>query len=149
HMIQMSILYFIIPPIFLLGIPEPLFQQLGKITIIKKARTFIFSPVITLSIFAVLFLLYHLPFVLNILSQYPFAHTIYDILLFILAFHMSCPVAAPGVKHRFTNRKRKRYVFLSGLILMPACLLFIVNALMDGLNHPFLTEMTAERCLPS
>src|SRR5699024_9441065 len=38
HMIQMSILYFIIPPIFLLGIPEPLFQQLGKIPIIKKAR---------------------------------------------------------------------------------------------------------------
>jgi len=149
HMIQMSILYFIIPPIFLLGIPEPLFQQLGKIPIIKKARTFIFSPVISLSIFAVLFLLYHLPFVLNILSQYPFAHTIYDISLFILAFHMWWPVAAPGVKHRFTNRKRKRYVFLSGLILMPACLLFIVNAFMDSMNNPFLTEMTAELCLPA
>src|SRR5699024_2471218 len=79
HMIQMSILYFIFRPIFLLEIPEPLFQQLGKIPVIKKARTFIFSPVISLSIFAVLFLLYHLPFVLNILSQYPFAHTIYDI----------------------------------------------------------------------
>src|SRR5699024_8106753 len=135
HMIQMSILYFIIPPIFLLGIPEPLFLQLGKISIIKKARTFIFSTVISFTIF-VLFLLYHLPFYLNILSQYPFAHTIYDISLFILAFHMWWPVAAPGVKHRFTNRKRKRYVFLSGLILMPACLLFIVNAFMDGMNNP-------------
>src|SRR5699024_1888840 len=87
-MIKMSILYFIIPLIVLLGIPEALFQQLGKIHMIKKARTFIFSAVIALSIFAVLFLLYHLPFVLNILSQYAFAHTIYDISLFILAFHM-------------------------------------------------------------
>src|SRR5699024_5259569 len=111
HMIQMSILYFIIPPIFLLGIPDPLFQQLRKIPIIKKVRTFIFSPVISLFIFAVLFLLYHLPYVLKILSQYPVGHTIYEISLFILAFHMWWPVAVPGIKHRFTSSKLNRYVF--------------------------------------
>src|SRR5690625_4457397 len=55
HMIQMSILYFIVPPIFLLGIPEPLLQRLGKTLVFKKASTFIFSPVISLSIFAILF----------------------------------------------------------------------------------------------
>src|SRR5699024_12305552 len=90
HMIQMSILYFIIPPIFLLGIPEPLFQQLGKIPIIKKVRTFIFSPVISLSIFAGLFLLYHLPFVLIILFHSLFAHTVYVISLFFLFFYFFC-----------------------------------------------------------
>src|SRR5699024_5776324 len=110
---------------------------------------FIFSPVISLFIFAVLFLLYHLPFVLKILSQYPVGHTIYEISLFILAFHMWWPVAVPCIKHRFTSSKLNRYVFLSGLILMPACLLFIVNAFMDGMNNPFLTELTAELCLPA
>src|SRR5699024_10656873 len=59
------------------------------------------------------------------------------------------PVAAPGVKHRFTYSKQKRYVFLSGLILMPACLLFIVNAFMDGMNNPFLTELTTLLSLPA
>src|SRR5699024_5347963 len=68
HMIQMSILYFIIPPIFLLGIPEPLFRQLGKVPIIKKRRTFIFSPIISLFILSGLFLLYYFLFFLIILS---------------------------------------------------------------------------------
>ena len=42
HMLQMSLLYFIIPPLILAGIPERLFEKLLKIPIIKRAERIFF-----------------------------------------------------------------------------------------------------------
>ncbi|MBY7145067.1 cytochrome c oxidase assembly protein [Virgibacillus sp. NKC19-3] len=36
HMIQMSLLYFIIPPLILLGIPDSIFKQVYQLPMIKK-----------------------------------------------------------------------------------------------------------------
>lgn len=32
---------------------------------------------------------------------------------------------------------------------MPACLLFIFSAIIDGVNNPFLTQLTAHLCIPT
>lgn len=148
HMIQMSILYFIIPPLTLLGIPESMFSQMLEFQKIQKIPRSFFLAKQALYIFAFLFLIYHLPFVLNILSQSPHLQNGYLSLLFILSFGMWWPIASPDPKQRLGKGHMKRYGFLNGLILMPACILFILTALIEAGSNPFLTQMTAHLCLP-
>ncbi|AZU63948.1 hypothetical protein CHR53_23335 [Neobacillus mesonae] len=140
HMVQMSILFFIFPPLCLLGIPVRSFR---KISAAGVANIFP-KPMAALSVFAVLFLLYHVSAVLTFLSQHPAIQNSYLLVLLVLAFRMWMPIAVPD----HTNAKKKRFAFLSGLFLMPACLLFIVNAWMGGGNTPYLAQMTAALCMP-
>jgi len=128
HMIQMSILYFIVPPLFLLGIPERLIRW-----------NFIFFASFALVSFAVLFFLYHMPFVLQTLYQFSLLHKGYTALLFILAVFMWWPIVM---------RRNKRFALISGLLLTPACLLFIVNGIMGGISNPFLQGLALNLCLP-
>lgn len=148
HMFHMSILYFIIPPLLLLGIPEPLFQQIGRHPIIKTGSKLFLPPMIALSGFAVLFLMYHTPLVLEGLSQSPFLRDGYTFVLFLLSFSMWWPLTAPDPKQRLDRKRKKRFAFWSGVFIMPACLLFIFNAFLSGMNNPFLSETTAHLCLP-
>lgn len=148
HMIQMSIIYFLIPPLFLLSIPQSLILQVRKTPGLRKESKYLLSPTVALCIFALLFLLYHLPFTLKVLSYYPFVHTLYSICLFFLAMFMWWPVATHHANRRISKLQRKRFVFLSGLLLMPACLIFIINGLMSGMSNPFLDEITASLCVP-
>lgn len=149
HMIQMSILYFIIPPVFLLGIPEPLFQKIRKIRFVRGVSKFFLPPMISLIVFAVLFFIYHLPIVLNVILEYSFLHNGYMLLLIALSFSTWWPLASPDPKQRYCKGQRKRYAFLNGMILMPACLLFIFSAFIDGVSNPNLMQLTLELCLPS
>ncbi len=148
HMIQMSILYFIIPPIILLGITECIYLQIVKIPIIKGLSKILMSPRIAHYIFAGLFLLYHLPFVLNVISQSNYLQNGYLLVLFLLSFAMWWPIVAPDPNQRLSRGHMKRYAFLSGLILMPARMLFIVTALVDAGENPFLSQITAHLCIP-
>ena len=149
HMIQMSILYFVVPPILLMGIPSTLFHRILKIPTVNKIKKWFLPPRITLMVFAVLFFIYHLPVVLNIFSQDSFIHSVYIFLLLILSFSMWWPLVSPDLRQRFYLAEKKRYVFLSGVLLMPACLFFVFSALTDGINNPFHTQLTAHLCIPS
>ena len=142
HMIQMSILYFIIPPILLLGIPREFFQQS-----VKNNSPFLIGPAISLFTFACLFFMYHLPVILITLSQNSVFHNAYLIFLFILSFIMWLPIAGPSFYNN--NRRKQRFAHLSGLVIMPACLLFIVNALFGGMDNPFIGHAAPDLCIPS
>ncbi|MGY0694223.1 cytochrome c oxidase assembly protein [Virgibacillus sp. FSP13] len=148
HMIQMSVLYFIVPPIFMLGIPESIFKAIRKLPAIKGILKLFPPPKAALVAFAVLFFLYHVPVMLNMLSQFAFIQYIYLFLLFLLAFHMWTPITSPDSSRRLHKEQLKRYAFKSSLFIMPACLLFIVNALVNGMDNPFLTQRTAHLCIP-
>ncbi|MBY0121296.1 cytochrome c oxidase assembly protein [Bacillus sp. S/N-304-OC-R1] len=147
HMIQMSILFFIIPPLLLLGIPKPIYQLLSKVILIRPFL--LVKPLASLIIFAFMFFVYHLPLVLNLLSNHLGIHRMYFLLLFILAFRMWWPIISPFQKQTIYSEPKKRFAFLSGLLLLPACSVFILNALMDGTNNPFLAQFMTELCLPS
>ncbi|WP_225229897.1 cytochrome c oxidase assembly protein [Sporosarcina quadrami] len=148
HMIQMSILYFIIPPILLLGIPETFFVKLIEISRIKRLPTPQHPPIVVLSLFAILFLLYHLPFLLSVLVSIPVLQNTYLTLLFILSFGMWWPMVSSDPSTRLSKDEMKRYAMLSGYLLLPACLLFILTAFMDGGNNPLLTQLSVHLCLP-
>ncbi|MBS4196989.1 cytochrome c oxidase assembly protein [Lederbergia citri] len=125
HMIQMSILYFIVPPLFLLGIPVKF-----------KVKV---SSYFALILFASLFFLYHLPIVLQTLYQFSYLHKGYTSFLFALAILMWWPIV---------KMKDKRFAVLSGLLLTPACLLFVINGLRGGIANPFLQGLMLSLCLP-
>lgn len=148
HMVQMSILFFIIPPLILLGIPIPMFKRIWGISVIKKLSKLFFPPMAALITFSLLFLIYHLPIILKVLSQSLFIHNGYLFLLFLMSFSMWWPFAAPDPKQCYSQERKKRYAFLSGLIIMPACLLFIITAIMNEIDNPFLSQMATNLCLP-
>jgi putative membrane protein len=132
----MSILYFLVPPLLLLGIPSKWFiQNTGRL-----------PPLIALITFSALFLLYHLPFFIHFLFGRPDIHVIFKLGLFVFALLMWQPIANNKLK---SAEKAKRYALLSGILLMPACLLFIVNGIInteDGLG-PFQTYRSLQLCI--
>ncbi|WP_164525416.1 cytochrome c oxidase assembly protein [Siminovitchia acidinfaciens] len=144
HMIQMSILYFVIPPLFLLGIPAGVIQKIKTSNILKMLS---FSPFIALIIFSILFFLYHLPPVLSFLFSQPAIHAGFNFILLVLSFLMWLPVTASDTG---SEDKKKRYSWWSGILLMPACLLFIVNGLISEVNaSPLLNQLILELCIPA
>lgn len=136
HMVNMSILYFLVPPLLLLGIPRKWFNP----------KTGPLLSGIFLIIFASLFLLYHLPFLIQYLLNRPTIHSLFKFGLFVAAAGMWWPIIF-SVKKEET----KRYAVLSGILLMPACLLFIVNGFMSGgigaNANPFLKQLSIQLCI--
>ena len=144
HMFFMSIHYFIIPPLLLLGIPYPFFQQMDKKPWIKKLC---FPSNIALYTFALLFFSYHLQITLNLFSQYPTIHTSYMVLMFYLSFIIWWPLLSP---HQYSKVGKKAYAFKSSLLIMPACFFFIFSGILGGIGSlPLHTELNATLCLPS
>jgi cytochrome c oxidase assembly factor CtaG len=148
HMIQMSILFFIIPPLLLAGIPKALLELTFKLPLVKKISKLFLSPMLALFLFSLLFFLYHVPVILGSISQSTFSHNGFLVLLFILSIQIWWPIVSPDPKQRFYNEQRKRYLFLNGFILMPACILFIWNGIFDNVQNPFMNQVTALMCLP-
>lgn len=149
HMFQMSILYFMVPPLLLLGmsnLPLP-----GRISshLVKMLSKLIVKPVVTLTSFAILFFFYHLPMVLTTLSKTPLMQYGYILFLFFLSLAMWWPIIAPTHQEHFNPEQKKRYALLSGVLLLPSCLLFILNSLLDGMSNPFLAQLTVMLCLPA
>ncbi len=149
HMIQMSILYFIVPPILLVGIPSALFQRIRGIPIVNGVSKWFLSPRIALIVFAIILFMYHLPVVLHVFLQHSILQNGTIFVLLILSFSMWWPIVSPDPMQRLSKEAKNRFAVLSGILLMPACLLFIFSALVDGLNNPFLTQLTAHLCIPS
>ncbi|WP_176541228.1 cytochrome c oxidase assembly protein [Bacillus sp. AFS076308] len=129
HMIQMSILFFVIPPLFLLGIPET------HTPIIKGISL---SPFAALVTFAIMFFFYHLQAVLTFLTLNPFIHNSYLFLLLLLSFMIWRPIV---------REQNKQYAFLSGILLLPACGQLILSGLFGSATNPLLSEMMASLCI--
>jgi putative membrane protein len=149
HMVQMSILYFFIPPLLMLGIPEKLFHLPLNIRIpswLKKAH---FPSNVALYTFAVLFFLYHTPVILTFLFGNPVIKSIYLFLLFGLSFSMWKPIASPDPLLRLCTCKVKRYTFISAIVITPACLLFIGSAFLENTSNPFLSQLAVHLCSPN
>ncbi|PEQ89844.1 hypothetical protein CN481_17700 [Bacillus sp. AFS006103] len=147
HMLQLSIFYFIIPPLFLLGIPDSFLRHIQNLAPFVRVSKFFLPPIAALYAFGVLFLMYHFPVVITNISQNTLVHNGYLVVLLLLSVRMWGPIASPDLNSDGSKKQNKRYLFLSGLVLMPACLLFILTALIGGMNNPLLSELTANLCI--
>lgn len=145
HMIQMGILYFIIPPLFIAGIPPYMYQWRLKRLKLQNLLSFTFI----LSIFAILLFMYHIPFIMNVLLLHPPMLLTYKTMLFILACGIWWPMITSKPKNRREKRGLTRYTFLCTLLITPSCLFFIATAFIDSNSHAFFTQFSAHLCIPT
>src|SRR5690606_29527211 len=89
------------------------------------------------------------PIILSTLVSNPALKYCYLFVLFALSFGMWLPIASPVPLLRRCTCKLKRYAFISGIAITPACLLFIGTALLGISSKPLLLQLVAHLCGPS
>lgn len=126
HMTQMAILYLIIPPLFIIGIPDWLWRKIIGKGNRQALFTFFTKPLLALLLFNILFSMYHLPLVFDYIKSNMILHAGYTTLLFISALFMWFPLVNQLPEwESLTGVKKVAYIFASGILLTPACALII------------------------
>lgn len=126
HMLQQSIVYIIVPPFILLGLPEKMVTPLIHFCQKFKFFMIITKPLISLLLFNILFSFYHIPMVFDALVSNAVFHNISHLLLMIAAFLMWIPVIPPTKSlDSLSSMKKIAYIFGAGILLTPACALII------------------------
>lgn len=122
HMLQMSLMYFIVPPFLLLGLPPVFLRRIFAIRSIKHVIMFCTKPLISLFLFNGLISLYHVPLIFNIIMSKMAFHIISHIILFFASLCMWWPILAPLPEmNRLKPLYRIGLIFANGILLTPAC----------------------------
>jgi putative membrane protein len=140
HMTNMAVAYILVPPMLIYGIPDWLWRWLFQAALWKwPVFRVIMNPIISLGLFILLFSFYHMPGNHDWIMTHFTVHRIYYIVLFLSSmmmwWHVYCPI--PEWK-RMSNLLTLGYIFMSGLMLTPACamIIFASGPLFDVYNDP-------------
>jgi putative membrane protein len=126
HMLQQSLLYLIMPPLLLLGIPGWLLQAVVRGPRMERFVQYLTNPIAALFLFNFIFSMYHVPVVMDYLMQQPLLLTSYKAVFLLSAFLMWFPVFTPLPQFdQMSDLKKMAYIFINGLLLTPACALII------------------------
>ncbi|MBO8162675.1 MAG: cytochrome c oxidase assembly protein [Brevibacillus sp.] len=126
HMVQMSLLFFVMPPFLLAAIPPWAVRAAFRIRWVERVVGVLTHPFITILLFNFLFSMYHVPIVFNTVAADHALHTLFHSVLQFAAFMMWWPVACPVPElKRLTPLKKIAYIFIDGAALLPACALII------------------------
>ncbi|CAM4044392.1 cytochrome c oxidase assembly factor CtaG [Lederbergia lenta] len=126
HMVQMALLYLVIPPILIASIPNWVWIKIIDYPPIKKVFAFFTKPLISLIIFNGVFSIYHIPLVMDAVKMNIVVHFLYTVLLFILAIFLWWPLLNKlEGQHRLHGLKKVGYIIGDGVLLTPACALII------------------------
>lgn len=127
HMTNMALAYILIPPLVIYGIPDWLWRAAFKARFWRAGifRT-LMNPIVSLLAFVLLFSMYHLPNNHDWIMTHFTVHRIYYGLLFLSAtamwWHVYCPIPE---WRRMSHLLTLGYIFMSGLLLTPACVMII------------------------
>lgn len=140
HMIQQVVLYMIVPPLLLLGLPQWLYDEfLGMHGTVKKLARALTHPFIAGSAFNILFSFYHIPLILDAIMSNMWLHYLSHALLSFTSFLLWVPIIAPTKElDRLSDLRKIAYVFANGIMLTPACaLIFLAGSpLYEAYSHP-------------
>lgn len=126
HMTQMAILYLVIPPMIVVGIPQWIWRKILSYKAIKSAFKFFTHPLIALILFNGVFSIYHIPDVFDVIKTDMWLHSIYTTILFMLAIFMWWPLVNQLDEYEtLSGVKKVGYIFADGILLTPACALII------------------------
>ncbi|MGP4080374.1 cytochrome c oxidase assembly protein [Pseudalkalibacillus sp. R45] len=126
HMLQMSLLYFIVPPLLLIGLPKVLYRKILGVGIIGRLFRFFTKPLIALILFNILISLYHLPIIFDTVMGNLLLHEVTHIILLTSSFMMWWPVIGPlPEQDTLSDLQKVGYIFADGVLLTPACALII------------------------
>ncbi|MFD2370510.1 cytochrome c oxidase assembly protein [Brevibacillus sp. GCM10020057] len=127
HMLQQAILYFAIPPLVLLALPEWLLEKIFQPKWLKFLLRIMTQPVVASLLFNALFSFYHVPFIFDAVALHHGWMTAYHVVLLLTAFSMWWPIVSPlsDSKKQLAGLKKLAYIFANGVLITPACALII------------------------
>lgn len=152
HMIQMAILYLVIPILFIYGIPPWIWRSVLSRPIIKPSFAFFTKPLIAIILFNGVFSFYHVPNIFDIVKTDMWLHAIYTSVLFLLAICMWWPLVNELEEYETLNGLKKvGYIFADGILLTPACALIIFadTPMYSTFSDPNSWASALELCVPS
>ncbi|WP_163531422.1 MULTISPECIES: cytochrome c oxidase assembly protein [Halobacillus] len=126
HMLQTSLMYIVMPPLILLGMPQGFYHFLDEKIFKPKILRILKSPLINLILFNALWSFYHIPSIYEYFLEEFILLEILHIVLNTSAFLMWIQVLAPeGQINDMSYLKKLGYMFANGLLITPACALII------------------------
>lgn len=132
HATTMILLVFLVPPLFIMGIPSWLWRSVINIKVVKPIFTLFTKPIIALILFNGFFSFYHIPVIFDHVMQNGWFHAGYSILLFVFAVFMWWTLLCPLPEYEgITGLKKVGFLFANGMLLTPSCALIIFA------NHSF------------
>lgn len=128
HMTQMGLMYFLVPPLFILGVPRWLWNYLFRSERLKKVMLRFTRPLIILPLFAGLLSLYHFPMIFDTIMSSHALHMFCHGLLVLTAFLTWWPVLSPlqEVKE-MTGLHKIGYIIAASVLILPVCALIIFS----------------------
>lgn len=132
HMFKMSVLYFFVPPLLLAGLPAGWRKRAGAAAAIRRLRRLRFHPFAAIVLFNGLFLLYHIPAVMERIMTQPSLHAAFHTVLFGASILLWLPVVGWTASDQLSAFARMRYMRINVWILMPACLLLLSSLIQYG-----------------
>ncbi|MBA4494465.1 cytochrome c oxidase assembly protein [Paenactinomyces guangxiensis] len=122
HMLQMSLLYFAMPPLLILGLPAYMLRPLLKVHWLRVIGKFFTRPLITLFFFNGLISFYHVPVIFDSIMGSYLLHIVSHALLLFAAACMWWPVVGPVPElDRVKPLHKLALIFGNGVLLTPAC----------------------------
>ncbi|WP_088105426.1 cytochrome c oxidase assembly protein [Halalkalibacter urbisdiaboli] len=128
HMFQQAMLYMVVVPLLLLGIPQQVYKLVVTKQWLKRVVIFFTHPIISIFFFNGLFSIYHHPLVFETAVANHSLFTLFHIILFIGASLMWWSLLSPLPElNRVGELSRIGYIFMSGALITPVCALIIFS----------------------
>jgi putative membrane protein len=128
HMMQQSLILFVMPPLILFGLPAGLIKGILDVPWIKKMLPIAVHPILAVVVFNSLLSFYHFPFIYDwLMSDRAMVFgTLYHAILMLSAFQMWWVIVGPLPElDRLSELLKVTYIVINGLLLYPACALII------------------------
>jgi putative membrane protein len=152
HGITMVLLVFLVPPLFILSIPNWLWRTILNLRVIKSLFKLFSKPVLAILLFNAFFSFYHIPLVFDHVMQNRYLHAGYSIVLFVFAIGMWWSLVCPLPEYKnLTGIKKVAYIFVNSILITPACALIIFsdNSLYATYHDPKVWSQVMSLCVGS
>ncbi|SMO53114.1 cytochrome c oxidase assembly protein [Melghirimyces algeriensis] len=126
HMLQMTLLYIVMPPILLAGLPSWMVRPFVNWKPVRALIQFLIRPFISMFLFNGMLSLYHLPWVFNQIMESDLLHVVTHVLLMVTALSMWWSIICPVPEmNRLSELKKMGFLYANGMLLTPVCALVI------------------------
>ncbi len=126
HMFSMGLIYLVMPPLLILGLPLWLYRKVFAMPVIGSLIKFLTRPLIAIMLFNMFFSMYHVPVIFNFMSGHMAFHLSYHYLLILFSIFMWWPILCPVPEQdRLSELQKMGFIVANGVLLTPACALII------------------------
>ncbi|WP_284139554.1 MULTISPECIES: cytochrome c oxidase assembly protein [unclassified Virgibacillus] len=122
HVFQIALLFFIAPPLLVIGFKTEILKRLFSIGIIAKIARFITHPVVTIGVFYLLFYGYHHPPIFDFARMDLYLNYFYLLGLFITAILLWIPIIYPK---QMSILQRRMYLVGNIAVVLPLAVILI------------------------